>query len=180
MDAITVLEDLFGRIGPTATRAVDGLGEDALTARVDPGANTIAWLAWHLARGQDAQVAGAVGRDQVWTRDGWDQVWTRDGWARRFDLPFDDGATGYGQSADDVARVRARDDLLLGYVHAVQVESRDVLSSLTADDLDRIVDEAWDPPVTLGVRLVSVAVDALEHVGQAAYLRGVLERTGRA
>lgn len=170
MDAITVLEDLFGRIGPTATRAVDGLGEDALTARVDPGANTIAWLAWHLARGQDAQVAGAVGRDQVWTRDGW---------ARRFDLPFDDGATGYGQSADDVARVRARDDLLLGYVHAVQVESRDVLASLTADDLDRVVDEAWDPPVTLGVRLVSVAVDALQHAGQAAYLRGVLERTGR-
>ncbi|MGX1575326.1 Protein of unknown function [Cellulosimicrobium aquatile] len=171
MDAITVLEDLFGRIGPTATRAVDGLGEDALTARVDPGANTIAWLAWHLARGQDAQVAGAVGRDQVWTRDGW---------ARRFDLPFDDGATGYGQSADDVARVRARDDLLLGYVHAVQVESRDVLASLTAGDLDRVVDETWDPPVTLGVRLVSVAVDALEHAGQAAYLRGVLERTGRA
>ncbi len=87
--------------------------------------------------GQDAQVASAVGRDQVWTRDGW---------ARRFDLPFDDGATGYGQSADDVARVRARDDLLLGYVHAVQVESRDVLASLTADDLDRVVDEAWTRP----------------------------------
>ena len=123
-----MLEDLFGRIGPTATRAVDGLGEDALTARLDPRANTIAWLAWHLARGQDAQVAAAVGRDQVWTRDGW---------AGRFALPTD-------------------------------------------DDLDRVVDEAWDPPVTLGVRLVSVAVDSLQHAGQAAYVRGVLERNGHA
>ena len=160
MDARTLLEDLFGRIGPTATRAVDGLGEDALTARLDPRANTIAWLAWHLARGQDAQVAAAVGREQVWTRDGW---------ARRFDLPFDVGG-----------RVRASDDLLLGYVHAVQVESQDVLAALTDDDLDRVVDEAWDPPVTLGVRLVSVAVDSLQHAGQAAFVRGVLERTGRA
>ena len=171
MDARTLLEDLFGRIGPTATRAVYGLGEDALTARLDPRANTIAWLAWHLARCQDAQVASAVGREQVWTRDGW---------ARRFDLPFDDGATGYGQSAADVGRVRASDDLLLGYVHAVQVESQDVLAALTDDDLDRVVDEAWDPPVTLGVRLVSIAVDSLQHAGQAAYVRGVLERTGRA
>ncbi|MFJ4230957.1 DUF664 domain-containing protein [Cellulosimicrobium cellulans] len=171
MEARTLLEDLFGRIGPTATRAVDGLGEDALTARLDPRANTIAWLAWHLARGQDAQVAAAVGREQAWTRDGW---------ARQFDLPFDDGATGYGQSAADVGRVRASDDLLLGYVHAVQVESQDVLAALTDDDLDRVVDEAWDPPVTLGVRLVSVAVDSLQHAGQAAFVRGVLERTGRA
>lgn len=171
MDARAVLEDLFGRIGPTVTRVADGLDEDALTARVDPEANTIAWLAWHLARSQDAQVAAAVGRDEVWTRDGW---------ARRFGLPFDDAATGYGQTPDEVGQVRASDDLLLGYVHAVQVESADVLASLADDDLDRVVDDAWDPPVTLGVRLVSIAVDSLEHAGQAAYVRGVLERTGRA
>lgn len=171
MDARALLEDLYGRIGPTATRAVEGLGDDALTARLDPEANTIAWLAWHLARSQDAQVAAAVGRDEVWTRDGW---------ARRFDLPFDDDASGYGQSPEEVGQVRASDDVLLGYVHAVQVESHDVLASLADDDLDRVVDDAWDPPVTLGVRLVSVAVDALEHAGQAAYVRGVLERTGRA
>ncbi|MFC8922908.1 DinB family protein [Cellulosimicrobium sp. NPDC057127] len=171
MDARALLEDLFGRIGPTADRAVEGLEEDALTARLDPGANTIAWLAWHLARGQDAQVADAVGRDEVWTRDGW---------ARRLDLPFDDSASGYGQSPDEVAQVRASADDLIGYVHAVQAESAAVLATLTDDDLDRVVDEAWDPPVTLGARLVSVAVDSLEHAGQAAYVRGVLERTGRA
>ena len=41
-------------------------------------------------------------------------------------------------------------------------------------DLDRVVDLNWDPPVTLGVRLVSVINDDLQHGGQAAYVRGML------
>jgi hypothetical protein len=40
-------------------------------------------------------------------------------------------------------------------------------------DLDRIVDTRWDPPVTLGVRLVSTIADCLQHVGQAAYAKGL-------
>jgi hypothetical protein len=38
------------------------------------------------------------------------------------------------------------------------------------------VDDYWDPPVTLGVRLVSIISDDLQHVGQAAFIRGVIER----
>ncbi|GII99709.1 uncharacterized protein DUF664 [Sediminihabitans luteus] len=171
MSGVATLQDLFGRIVPAVTATVDGLDDDALTARLDPAANTLAWLAWHVAREQDVQVAAAVGREQVWTAQGW---------ARRFDLPFDDAAMGYGHTADDVAAVRAPADLLVGYLRAVGDESAEVLADLDDAALDEVVDERWDPPVTLGVRLVSVAVDALEHAGQAAYLRGVLERTGRA
>src|SRR6266511_3822072 len=39
---------------------------------------------------------------------------------------------------------------------------------------EQVADLRWDPPVTLGVRLVSVADDDLQHVGQAAYVRGLL------
>jgi hypothetical protein len=39
-----------------------------------------------------------------------------------------------------------------------------------------VVDEKWDPPVTLGVRLVSMASDALQHAGQAAFIKGSLSR----
>ena len=47
---------------------------------------------------------------------------------------------------------------------------------LTEDpvSLDRVVDERWDPPVTLGVRLISVVDDDVQHTGQAAYLKGLL------
>jgi uncharacterized damage-inducible protein DinB len=157
----------YEQIQGTLRRAVDGLSADQLTARVGPEANTIAWLAWHLLRVQDDHVAEVSGSEQVWTEDGW---------ADRFDLPFDDSATGYGFSHDDVAAVRVDSpDLLLGYAAAVHERTADFLRGLSDDDLDRVVDENWHPPVTLGVRLVSVLSDDLQHVGQAAYVRGLLE-----
>ncbi|WP_166848725.1 mycothiol transferase [Isoptericola sp. BMS4] len=167
MHGVAVLQDLYSRVGPTVRRAVRGLDDAALTRRLDPGANTIAWLAWHIGRDQDVQVAAAVGRPQVWTAGGWDE---------RFDVPFGPDDTGYGHTPEDVARVVAPAALLLGYVDAVHAESLDVLAGLADADLDAVVDRAWDPPVTLGVRLVSVAVDSLQHAAQIAYVRGVLER----
>ena len=156
----------YDQIQGTLRRALDGLTAEQLTARVGPEANTIAWLAWHLVRVQDDHVAEVAGREQVWTADGW---------ARRFDLPFDDDATGYGFGPDDVAAVRVESSqLLLDYAAAVHEQTKRFLEGLSDDDLDRIVDRRWDPPVTLGVRLVSVLSDDLQHVGQAAYLRGLL------
>lgn len=66
-------------------------------------------------------------------------------------------------------------DLLTGYYDAVHEQSLGVLRTVAAKDLERVVDEHWDPPVTLGVRLVSVLSDDLQHVGQAAYVRGLLQ-----
>lgn len=171
MDVAGLLIESFGRVDGVLTRAVDGLSVDELAFRPDPEANSIAWLAWHAARGEDAQVADVAGTEPVWTADGW---------ADRFDLPFDDAATGYGHSAQDVGRVRVSSDLLLAYARAVADRSQDYLAGLSDGDLDRVVDEGWDPPVTLGVRLVSIVGDSLQHAGQAAYVRGLLERSTRA
>ncbi|WP_380174277.1 DinB family protein [Kineococcus sp. DHX-1] len=167
MDAKDLLLDLYGRIPDAVHAAVDGLDEETLTARLDPEANSIAWLVWHLARVQDDHVSEVAGHEQTWTADGW---------AGRFGLPFDDGETGYGFDADQVGRIRASAELLTGYLDAVQDRTTAYLRTLSDTDLDRVVDEQWDPPVTLGVRLVSVADDDLEHAAQAAFLRGVLER----
>ena len=67
-------------------------------------------------------------------------------------------------------------DVLLGYLDEVDARTREMLRGLTPDDLDRVVDRRWDPPVTLGVRLVSIGDDCLQHVGQAGYVRGLLDR----
>ena len=104
-------------------------------------------------------------------------VWMSEEWYERFRLPFDPSDTGYGHGSDEVAAVRVESgDLLAGYYDAVHGQTRGYVESLTDDDLDRIVDDSWDPPVSLGVRLVSVADDDLEHAGQAAFVRGVGER----
>ncbi|MEZ0448308.1 mycothiol transferase [Cellulomonas sp. ICMP 17802] len=169
MDVVELLVESYGRVEGVLERAVRGLGVDELAFRPDPRANSIAWLAWHAGRGQDAQVADVAGVAQVWTAQGW---------ADRFGLPFDVSVTGYGQSADEVGRVRVTGDLLLGYYRAVAAQTEAYLRDLTPDDLDAVVDERWDPPVTLGVRLVSVVGDSLQHAGQASYVRGLLERAG--
>ncbi|MEU1278030.1 DinB family protein [Streptomyces sp. NPDC005805] len=169
MDTTALLADAFERVREAVHEAVEGLSEDELAARPEEGANTVAWLVWHLARVQDDHLADAAGREQVWTSEGW---------AGRFGLPFPDTATGYGHSAGDVAAVRAPASDLLGYADAVHARTLDYVRTLDAGDLDRVVDEGWDPPVTLGVRLVSVLADDLQHAGQAAYVRGLLERRG--
>jgi len=169
MNAIDLLRDLFDRVKTDVHGAVEGLDEAAVTHRVDGGANSIAWLVWHLTRVQDDHVADVAGVEQVWTAQGW---------VTRFGLPFAADATGYGQSSDDVAGVRADAALLLGYYDAVHEQTLQYLDGIGEADLDRIVDRRWDPPVTLGVRLVSVADDDIQHAGQAAFVRGVVAGSG--
>ena len=159
-----VLGDAFDRIGEGVVAVVDGLSPDELGRRVAPGANTIAWLVWHLLRIQDDHVADAAGTEQVWTAGGWEE---------RFGLPFPADATGYGHSADEVATVQATSELLTGYAQAVTAATRAFVAPLSDADLDRVVDDAWDPPVTLAVRLVSVIGDDLKHLGQAEYVKGL-------
>ena len=168
MTIAELLADAFGRIGEVVHEAVDGLTPGQLASRPDDRANSIAWLVWHLARVQDDHVADAAGTDQVWTSAGW---------AERFGLPFEASATGYGHDPAEVAAVLVGSgELLSGYYDAVCRQTISYVGKLSDPDLDRIVDERWDPPVSLGVRLVSVISDDLQHAGQAAYLRGLIER----
>lgn len=167
MNIAELLTDGFGRVVDVVNAAVDGLSVDQLASQVAPGTNTIGWLVWHLARVQDDHVSDAAGIDQIWTTAGW---------AERFALPFDDTATGYAQDVSSVVEVRVSAEHLVGYLEAVTSQTRGFLEGLRDPDLDRIVDESWDPPVTLGVRLLSVISDDLQHGGQAAFVRGILLR----
>jgi uncharacterized damage-inducible protein DinB len=162
-----LLIDGFGRVRETVRAVLEGLDEDRLAARPDSHGNSVAWLVWHLSRVQDDHVADAAGAEQLWTSGGW---------VERFRLPFDVGATGYGHSAEEVGKVRAPAELLDAYHDAVHRASVDYVATLADDDYDRIVDERWDPPVTLAVRLMSVLNDTTQHAGQAAYVRGLVRR----
>lgn len=165
MRSTDVLRYAYDQVHETLRAAVGGLGPDDLTRRPAPDANTIAWLAWHLLRVQESHVAEAAGREQTWTADGW---------ADRFGLPFAPSATGFGFDTEQVGAVRVPSpDLLLDYADAVHTRTSTFLDGLTDEDLDRVVDDSYDPPVTLGVRLVSVLSDDLQHVGQATYARGL-------
>jgi uncharacterized damage-inducible protein DinB len=165
MTPAQVLTDAFDRIRQTVLGVLDGLSDSQLDHRPAPDANSIAWLVWHLTRVQDDHMADAAGTEQVWTTQGF---------ADRFGLPLDVTDTGYGHTSEEVGHVHASAALLGEYLTAVHQATTSYVAGLTEDDLDRVVDTRWDPPVTLGVRLVSVANDDAQHAGQAAYVRGLV------
>ena len=167
MNAPEMLVDAFGRINEVVREVAGGLTVEQLAARVDPEANSIGWLLWHLTRVQDDHLAEALGSEQLWYG----------GWADRFELPYDDAEIGYGHTSQQVGLWSGPTaELLIGYHGVVHASTVEHLQGLTDADLERVVDERWDPPVTLGVRLVSVVADDLQHCGHAAYVRGLLER----
>jgi uncharacterized damage-inducible protein DinB len=169
MNTSELLIDAHSRIQEVVHEVVEGLDEKTLATRPGETANSIAWLVWHLTRVQDDHLAGVAGDEQVYTADGW---------ASRFGLPYADDALGYGQSSEEVGAFVLDDPALLtGYHAAVQEMTTRVVERIqAADGFDRVVDERWDPPVTVAVRLVSVVGDTMQHVGQAAYLKGLVRR----
>jgi uncharacterized damage-inducible protein DinB len=162
-----LLVDAFDRIKSVVGRLLDGLTDEEVAAQVGPGANSIGWLVWHLTRIQDDHICAVAGIEQAWTTQGWYD---------RFGVPFDPADHGYGHSEDQVVEVRVPAELLRGYHDAVHARTLEYVAGLTDLDYDRVVDTSFDPPVTLGVRLVSVISDDLQHAGQAAYVKGLLRR----
>ncbi|QHC67309.1 DUF664 domain-containing protein [Rathayibacter oskolensis] len=168
--AIDLLRDAFGRVHETVHAVLDDATPEQLAYRADPQANSAAWLIWHLTRVQDDHLAPLAEREQTWTAGGFHE---------RSGLPFAPEASGYGQSPAEVAALAALPaDLLAEYVDAVHEQTLAYLGTIDDDDLPRVVDTRWDPPVTLAVRLVSVVDDDIQHAGQAAFVKGLAERAG--
>jgi hypothetical protein len=166
-----LLVDAFGRIRETVDRAVQGLDPAQLAYRVAADANPIGWLVWHLTRVQDDHVADAFGVPQVWSTSEWAKV---------FGLRADSMDNGYGHSSQQVAGLAAgisSAEVLTDYHEATYEQTVKLVSGITDEDLERVVDRSWRPPVTLGVRLISVVNDDMQHVGQAAFVRGILLRS---
>jgi len=168
MELNELLIELFGRVDEEIHSAVDGLDVEALTTAPAEGANPIGWLVWHLTRVQDDHMADIFDSEQVWV--------TGD-WGRRFGVDSDASNTGWNHSWEEVTTIRPDGTkALVEYYDVVSELTRGFLATVTAKDLDRVVDTRWNPPVTLGVRLVSIVDDEIQHAGQANYVRGLLDR----
>jgi hypothetical protein len=167
MECRDLIVDGLSRVEGNLRQTVEGLTAEQLASRPQDTANSIGWLAWHLTRVQDDHISELAGRPQAWVADGWHA---------RFGRPADPGDIGFGDGPDEVASMRPDGpQVLIDYHAAVHGQSLAYLQTLSCADLDRIVDRRWNPPVTAGVRLVSVVDDCAQHVGQMAYVRGLIE-----
>jgi len=164
MDVRGLLTEGFGRIAELYDHVAEGLDAERLHHRPDDTGNSIGWLLWHLARVQDHHIAGLADTDQVWEE-----------WQDRFGLPNDTDDIGYGHTSEQVDAIRITDaQLLVDYHREVTLATVAYLETVDEKELERVVDPHWDPPVTAGVRLVSIQGDCLQHLGQAAYVKGLL------
>lgn len=168
MNSSAMLAEAFRRIQELVHKATDGLSPADLTYRPEPGANSIGWLIWHLTRIQDDHVAEIAGRDQVWGDRSW---------AERTGIARGVAESGQGDGPDDVAALAPTSVAeLVAFHDEVMGGTFEYLNSAADSDLDRIIDDSYDPPVTVGVRLVSVISDNIQHAGQARYLHGMIGR----
>jgi len=171
MDWQELLIDGYGRILGALERYLKGMSPDDLNKQPQQDCNSMGWLAWHLTRVQDDHIAGLMGEEQLWVKDGWHE---------RFGRSSNSKDIGFGHTSEEVAAFKAPDvDTLLKYHSAVLERTKQYISSLSLADLDRELNEPWFQPLpTVGVRLVSVLNDSLQHVGQIAYVRGLLKGKG--
>jgi hypothetical protein len=165
MEAKDLVLDALERIRSILHRSLTGLTLDESHRQPTPETNSIAWLTWHLTRVQDNGISGLFDQEQAWISEGWHA---------RFAMAPDPDNEGQGHTPAQVAAFRAPSlQTLLDYHDSVSARSKAFVDGLAPADFNRELNEPhYQPLPTVGVRLVSILSDNLQHAGQVAYLRG--------
>jgi uncharacterized damage-inducible protein DinB len=152
-------------------QALDGLSADELDRQPGPDSNPIGWLTWHLTRVQDRHVSAMQGKEQAWVTDGWHA---------KFERPADLEDRGFGHTPEQVAAFRSPDaETLVAHYRAIRENTQRFLDALTPADLERQVPAMrGDGTMLLSARLLAIMVDNMQHMGQVAYLRGLIRGAG--
>ncbi|MFC2032859.1 DinB family protein [Chloroflexota bacterium] len=171
MKSYDLLTDGYTRISQILERTLKGLSVDDLKWLPHPDSNSVGWLTWHLTRVHDDHIASLMGEEQLWIKGGWHA---------KFNRPADSKDRGFGDTPEQVAAFECPDaETMLAYHRAVSERSKSFFLTLSETDLDRELNEPqYTPLPTVGVRLVSVLADNLQHAGQASFVRGQLQGRG--
>jgi hypothetical protein len=171
MEWHNLLVEGYRRVQESMEHVLTGLDQDVLDWQPKDGNNTIGWLAWHLTRQQDAQIASLMSKDQLWIRGKWYQ---------KFKRLADPKDSGFGHTKEQIKAFKSPDiNTLIDYQKAVFERSKDYFMTLSKSDLEKELNEPWFQPLpTVGVRLISILEDSLLHAGQMAYIRGLRQGKG--
>lgn len=164
----TMTVEIFERISMSVEKTLDGLAQEDVNKQPANDSNSIGWLVWHLLRVQDLTISDLSNEDQVWIEGGWHA---------KFDRPADPMDFGLGHTPEDLAAFKSPDiQTLLAYQKAVVEKTKIYLNHLPESELDRKLDHPVFP--TVAARIMSALTDSLQHVGQAGYVRGLIEGKG--
>lgn len=109
--------------------------DDLMRQRPHPQVNSIAWILWHLTRVEDAGLNRFV-------IDG-SQVLDDGSWMEKMNLPIrHNGGDMNFAEVDDLSQ-RINLQALQEYSKAVQLRTREIVSQLTYDSLDAVMEEGY-------------------------------------
>lgn len=171
METQDLLIDAYEMVFSEMEHTLEGLKPEDLAWQPRPECNSIGWLAWHLSRTHDQAMSFVLKEDQVWIKEGWYE---------KFNRAADPRDTGMGHAPEDVALFKPPDTgVLLDYHKAVLTRSKKYFRSLTSQDLDRVLNSKYLPPLTtLGTFLIMMLADGMRHSGQMGYVRGLRHGMG--
>lgn len=167
----TISNAAYDRIGGVLERALDGLTLEQLTTQpAGPESNPIGWLTWHLTRTQDRNYSILANKTSLWVEEKWYE---------KFNLPEITG-TGNGDSLEQVRNFDPiSSDILLSYFKAARERSRAFLEALNEEDLDSPSPEPMrERDKIIKVSIGRVTGDLMQHIGQVAYIRGLVDKHG--
>ncbi|MFC1920962.1 DinB family protein [Chloroflexota bacterium] len=161
----------FERISGTLERTLEALTVEDLNFQSKPDSNSMGWLAWHLTRWQDFQTSSSLKKEQLWIEQGWN---------KKFSQPADANDTGMGHKEEDLAKYKSPDAAtLIAYNKAVLERLKEYVSTLSDSDLDKVVEGTpIKPPPTVGLMVIGLWSDGMQHMGQIGYVRGLLQGMG--
>jgi hypothetical protein len=163
-----LISSIYDRLTEGLERALVGLTQEDLNYQPRPDSNSIGWLTWHLTRTQDQAIADLMGVEQLWIKEGW---------YLKFNRSANPQDTGSGHSPEDMASFKSPDvKMLLAYYYSVVQRSKRCFYNLSETDLDREINHTRYP--TVAARIVGVISDNFQHVGQMAYVHGLLKGKG--
>lgn len=150
--------------------ALDGLSPEQWRWRPTPAANHILWTVQHLTRVEDMWINGYLSKGDI--------VWRTRGWADKFGMPANDRG-GIGDSPEQVgAFPDISPELIAGYRSDVLASAEPVIMELSENDFTTTNPDRNPfrprPAPTVAWVLARISVECSQHIGQVAYIRGLI------
>lgn len=147
-------------------RALNGLTSDERRFMPASESHHIDFAFWHASRAEDLLVSvGVLGEEQIWSKERWND---------KFGIPAEDVGFGYsiGQ-VRDMPVVCSAD--LMSYHMAVRGHTIQSIKASTTDFLnEECPSERLKRFGTKGGVLAHLIIETAEHLGQIAYIRGII------
>jgi hypothetical protein len=165
--------EAFQRQAKELEKAVDGLTEEDLNRQPAPDCNSIGWLAWHVIRSVDRNMSEVIGEEQLWIKDKWHA---------RFGRAADPNETGVGHTFEQAKNFKSPSSrVIVDYHKAIlQKVEKYINAKLDEKDLNR---DNYSPTFKksdlVGNKTASQFFHGAHHIGQADYVRGLLQGQGK-